>query len=105
MVVQFSVNVVSFHDDRSASATTTSPHLTMVSTLLAMRVLAFDVGAPSWLDVDTDRLLVPSVMPNPKYAVPAGAALIATMWVLPVSASFDAVAVLFPVAPTAACTA
>ena len=70
-----------------------------------MRVLAFEVVTASWLEVETDRLVVPSVMPKPKYAVPAGAALKANVCVLPVSASFDAVAVLAPVAPAAACTA
>src|SRR3954465_7065110 len=114
LVVQFSVKLVSSHGDGSASAISPSPHWTKVIALFAMRVLVFDLLLPGWLEVEIDRLVVPSGMPNPKYAVSAGAARrapawgaaarSASVWVLPVSVSFEAVAVLAPVAPIAACT-
>src|SRR4051812_30971146 len=104
LVVQFSVKLVSSHDDRSASAISTSPHWTKVIALFAMRVLVFDLLRPGWLEVEIDRLVVPSVMPNPKYALSAAPARSASVWVLPVSVSLEAGAGFAPVAPAAACT-
>ena len=72
LVVQLSVKFVASHDERSASASSTSLHWVRVSALAAFRRLALEVVTPSWLAVPTDLLVVPSVMPKPKHEARAG---------------------------------
>src|SRR6266850_2093660 len=105
LVVQLSTMLVSSHEVTSASASTTgvpdTSHFTMVSALSAMRVAAAVVVPSSRELAEIDLLVVPSVMPQPKYAGTAGRS--ASVSALPASASCDAVAWNVPVAAAVAC--
>src|SRR5207253_9396557 len=70
LVVQLGVELVPSTDERSASACTVPEPFTIVSILLAIRRCARAVDWALSLDVATDPLVVPSVIPKP-YKKPA----------------------------------
>src|SRR5438445_7904907 len=70
LVVQLRVKLVPSTDERSASACTVPEPFTIVSILLAIRRCARAVDWALSLDVATDPLVVPSVIPKP-YKKPA----------------------------------